>query len=571
LNAGKVEEAESLRRQAELLRQEGPDDAQLWYRVLLRTGRLAEARRQLELQAKEETSEPFNLPRSHRETQLLLSIIYAMQGDADAAMQAAREGIRRGKELASPFITAVGYMRQGHAMMLQPDLSDYAQAGKLFEQVIEISEELSTPRLRVEALWGLVRVHGYQGALDRASQMADRAITIATQAGDEWIASLTKLALGASFVLAGKHAQAFEWLDKALRGFQECSDPFGVSGVRLWQSLMWFGQSEYETLFPLLSELITVSSQNQYDYLFTRKTLFGLPDEKRIVPLLVWARENEIGAGYPGRLLETMGLENVRFHPGYQLRVKTLGSFQVWRGRHPIGHADWRREKTRQLFQLLVTYRHQPLDREQICEHLWPGTDPDIANRNFKVALNALYHVLEPSRKPGDESAYVLREGAVYGIRPGSDLWIDVDQFNAEVRLAETLAEQNHEQALQRYETALELYEGDFLPDARYMVWPAVEREHLAVVYLQTADRYCELGLKTRAYHKVIEECQRILSRDSCWERAYRHLMAAYDGLGDHGQVARTYQRCVETLRAELDVKPSDETERLYRQLIQEA
>ena len=48
LNSGKVEEAEKLRNQAEALRLEGPDDAQLWYRVLLRTGRLAEARRQLE-------------------------------------------------------------------------------------------------------------------------------------------------------------------------------------------------------------------------------------------------------------------------------------------------------------------------------------------------------------------------------------------------------------------------------------------------------------------------------------------------------------------------------------------
>ena len=215
LNAGKVEEAENLRRQADVLRQEGPDDSHLWYRVLLRTGRLEEARQQVEFQAKEETSEPFNLPRSHRETQLLLSIIYAMQGEPKAAMQASKEGIRRGKELASPFITAVGYMRQGHAFMMQPYQIGYTQAEKLYEQVIEISEELSTPRLRVEALWGLVRVHGYQGNLDSARLMADRGITIATQAGDEWIASLTRLAMGASFVLAEQYSQALEWLDRA--------------------------------------------------------------------------------------------------------------------------------------------------------------------------------------------------------------------------------------------------------------------------------------------------------------------------------------------------------------------
>jgi DNA-binding SARP family transcriptional activator len=87
------------------------------------------------------------------------------------------------------------------------------------------------------------------------------------------------------------------------------------------------------------------------------------------------------------------------------------------------------------------------------------------------------------------------------------------------------------------------------------------------VLYLQTADKFCELSLSKRDYQKVIRECQRILSQDSCWERAYRYMMSAYDGLGDHGQVARTYQRCLETLETELNVKPSDKTQQLYLHL----
>ncbi len=571
LNAGKVEEAEKLRKQADVLRQEGPDDTQLWFRVLLRTGRLAEAQQQLEMQAKEESTEPVNMPRSHRETQLLLSIIYAMQGEADAAMQASKEGIRRGKELASPFVIAVGYMRQGHAFMIQGREAGYGRARELFEQVVAISEELSTPRLRVEALWGLVRVHGYQGNLDEALSMARKGIRIATQAGDEWIASLTRLALGASYILAGEYDQAIGWLDKALRGFQECSDPFGVSAVRLWQCLGWFKQGEFDLLMPILLDLLAACQQSHYEVLFTRTTLLGPPDERLVVPLLVWAREHEIASGYPGRILSQMGFEEIRFHPGYQLKVKTLGGFQVWRGSQAIAHGDWRREKTRQLFQLLLAYRHVPLDREQICEYLWPEVEPDVAQRNFKVALNALYGVLDPERAPGDESAYVLREGAVYGLRPGCDLWIDADQFEEKVRRGESLLAHNPDQALEDFSAALALYEGEFLPDARYQVWPAVEREHLAVMYLRVADKFCELSLKKRRYPQVIEECQRILSQDSCWERAYRHLMSAYDGLGDHGQVARTYQRCLDTLQKELNVSPSDETDALYRRLIRDA
>jgi len=73
--------------------------------------------------------------------------------------------------------------------------------------------------------------------------------------------------------------------------------------------------------------------------------------------------------------------------------------------------------------------------------------------------------------------------------------------------------------------------------------------------------------LKDERYVETIDVCQRILSQDNCWERAYRHLMLAYDRLGNRGQVARIYQRCVQTLGKELDVSPSPETEKLYQNL----
>ena len=565
LNAGKVDEAEALRQQAETLRQEGPDDTQLEYRVLLRTGRLAEALRKLELRAKEESAEPISLPRSHRETQLLLSLIYAMLGEAQAAMISAEEGIQRGKELASPFVTAVGYMRQGHAYMLQPDMSGYVQAGKLFEQVVEISEEISTPRLRVEALWGLARVNGYQGKLEEACQLAERGIEIANQAGDEWIASLSRLAIGASYILAGRYLNSGEWLDKALRGFQECSDPFGISAARLWQCLGWYQQGEYEILTQALVDLLPVCQQNEYDHLFTKVTLLGPPDERLLVPMLIWARDNGmISRIYLERLLAAIGLEGIQYHPGYQLRVKTLGDFQVWRGAEQIAHNEWRREKTRQLFQLLLTFRQAPLDREQIFEHLWPGEQPKSAGRNFKVALSTLYNVLEPDREPGSESAYILRQGSIYAIRPDADYWLDVDEFQANLKKSE---QSEGASELNYLETAVGYYQGEYLPDARYESWAAIEREHLSVKFLHAADRLCELYLKNDRFEDVIDLAQYILIQDNCWERAYRHMMEAYHQLGDHGQMARTYQRCVQTLRDELDVSPSLETKHLYSQL----
>ena len=565
LNAGRVDEAERLRQRAEGLRMEGPSNDQLWFRVLLRTGRFNEARKGLEERAQAERMTPVQTPRAHRETLLLLSLIYSIQGEPELAYQAALEGTLRGESLDSPFVSAVGYMRQGHAWMLLGSFADraenFSKARKQYEKSIEISRILAVPRLRVESGWGLCRSHGYAGDLTKALVYAQGSIEIAMQAGDEWIASLTRLTMGASLMLAGRYETAEQWLGRAVTGFQECSDPFGRSAARLWLSLGYFKQKQVDRLAQILPEVLATCQANGYDFLFTRPSFVGALDERTFVPLLIHASRKGWERGYISQLLsEGLGLAGIEVHPGYQLRVQTLGGFQVWRGDEAIPPNGWRREKSRQLFQLLLTYRHAPLDRDQISEFLWPDADLATAHRNFKITLNTLYQVLEPERDPGSESAFIFRDGTTYSLRPNADLWIDAEQFS-------TLARQAEKTDIFLLQNAINLYRGDYLPEALYETWVAEERERLASTFLESADRLAEMLIARDQFAEAIDLSQRILNRDKCWERAYRHLMLAYNKLGDRGQVGRTYQRCVQALKDELDISPSSETQQMYEKL----
>jgi LuxR family maltose regulon positive regulatory protein len=570
LNAGRVDEAERLRQRANVLRVEGPSNDQLLFRVLLRTGRLEEARSALETRAEAERLEPVQTPRAHRETMLILSLIYSFMGEGEQAYQTALEGTRRGEELHSPFITAVGHMRQGHALMLaKREISfteAYGLAREQFEKSVEISHSLDVPRLLVEANWGLCRLYGYQGDFNRAQACAQEGIDIANAAGDEWIASLTRLAMGASLILSRRYEAAEEWLNQSALGFQECSDPFGNTTARLWLCLGWYKQRQTTRLERHLPLILIDCKARGYDFLFTRPSLIGPPDERISVPLLLMARQQGWEQSYTMQLLEGMGLSGIELHPGYRLRIQTLGGFQVWRGAELISASGWRRGKSRQLFQLLLTHRHAPLDRDQICENLWPEADPVTARRNFKSTLNTLYQVLEPEREPGSESAYILREGSTYALRPNADICLDADQFSQAVRQA-TKAPKVTVECL-KY--AVNRYTGEYLPDTLYETWTAEERERLTTMFLETADQLSELLVENKQYSEVIELCQRILAKDNCWERAYRHMMLAYHQLGDRGQVGRTYQRCRQTLQDELDVTPSQETTTLYQELIKE-
>jgi ATP/maltotriose-dependent transcriptional regulator MalT/DNA-binding SARP family transcriptional activator len=567
LNAGKTAEAEEYRRQAEALRREGPAESELLYRVLLRTGKLQEAREKLVNRAQQEREQPVQTPRAHRETLLVLSLICAFQGEAEEAYTTALEGIRRGNQLDSPFVTAVGQMRKGHALMVKSGQQAFAQARKEFEKAVEISRALAVPRLRVEAYWGLCRVYGYQGDLDQAAELAERGIEIALDSGDEWIASLIRLTLGASYLQADRFDSAFSWLLEAQRGFQECSDPFGAAAARLWRCLAWHQQDKGDILAQELPVLLRSCRENRYDFLFTKPTLLGPLEKHRLIPLLITARDQGWEDTYARQLLAEVGLPGIIFHPGYQLRVYTLGKFQTWRGPDQITSSGWQRSKTRQLFQVFLTFRSQGLERELIFEYLWPEASPDQTKNRFKVALSTLYRVLEPDRAPGRDSAFIARDESLYYLRQESDLWLDIDQFLRSLETADQYLPDAPEQALPILEKALRLYQGEYLPDARYETWAAAEREHLSVLYLRAADKLCELYLEGGFPEKTVDLCQEIFAEDNCWERAYRHLMFAYAQLGDHGQVGRTYQRCVQILQDELDISPSPETITSYQSL----
>ena len=567
LNQGRMAQAEQLRQQAQEMQREGPGEAELPIRVLLRTGKLAQARRLLEEQAAAEQREPVLRPRAHRETLLLLSLVLAMQGESDRAMETAVAGTERGQALQSPFVTAVGFMRQGHAWLLQKDAPGFSEAERCFQQAIQISESLDIPRLKVEAFWGLCQGHGFRGDLPTALTVAKQGLEIAHAAGDEWVMACIRTTLGASYALSEKHPEALHWLAQAFNSYRDCSDTYGEAIVTLWRCFIWHKTSDVMRLERDVNRLLQLAQKHDYAYLFKKRTLLGPPDARQLIPLLLFARTHDKKAAFSDRLLADMGLKRLQIHPGYQLRVQLFGPFRLWRGREEAPKQAWPRQKARQLLLLFFTQRHTLLHREQICELLWPELPPPKAQRDFKVAYNALVKILEPERRRNAPSAFIVRDGPRYGLRPEADIWLDTAVFENLIAEGNILFSQNPEAALLLYRQALTLYQGDYLQEYPYAEWCSEERERLLTLYLGTAERLATAVMAKKSWAEVIDLAQLILARDDCWENAYRLKMQAYAHLGNRTQIMRTYQRCVQCLQEELGVSPSPATTELYHSL----
>jgi DNA-binding SARP family transcriptional activator len=250
------------------------------------------------------------------------------------------------------------------------------------------------------------------------------------------------------------------------------------------------------------------------------------------------------------------------------LYIQTLGRFVVWQDGERLPDNIWGREKARQLFQYLITYRRRFTIKERIVDDLWPDLDAIRSDRDFKVALNALNSALEPDRPSRTLSIYIARQGTSYGLNADSPIDLDINNFESGLMTASQAENQEPSQAIASYQAALKLYEGEYLPDTIYEDWSSPERERLAALYLSGATRLARLLLKEGATVEMVLWCQRVIAIDPCWEEAYRLLMRGHMANGNRPLALRVYKQCRSALAEDLGIEPMAETIRLYEEIV---
>jgi LuxR family transcriptional regulator, maltose regulon positive regulatory protein len=541
-------------------------------RLLLRAGRLNEARQQLEAilwAESQNTGHLITRTGAHREPVLLLSLIYAMLGNGTRALAMARRGLIEAQPVGAYLTEAIAEMRAGHAYQIVAP-NDAGLALARYTAAAQTIQQFGVPRTRAEVYLGLTLLHGHNGDLPQAEADAREGLQIVSAAGDEWTAALILLALGGAAV-ATDDSRGNLWLTEARQRFARGGDHFGLAMVNLWLAIAALHDGDSVALDRYVRELLAAVAAHGYEGLLIAPSLFGPRDMASIVPLLLRGRRIPEHAELAGRLLRqgfpTIAADDTvdDYYPGFTLRVQMLGAFRVWRGAQEIQAREWQREKARQLFQLLLTQRGHWIQREQICALLWPDADLEAAERQFKVTLNALNAALEPARPPRIAPFFIRRQGLAYSFAPSYGVWIDVDEF--ELRVAGAAADAEPDFARRNAQIAVQLYKGDFLAEALYDPWTIEERERLLARYLATAVSYATRLSDAGDHAGAIQLCEQILRRDRGYEEAYQVLMRAHARSGSRSQALRSYARCMQALQDELGMEPLPETEALHQRL----
>jgi DNA-binding SARP family transcriptional activator/ATP/maltotriose-dependent transcriptional regulator MalT len=239
---------------------------------------------------------------------------------------------------------------------------------------------------------------------------------------------------------------------------------------------------------------------------------------------------------------------------GDELRIVTLGRFQVIRGHDVVAVTEWQSRKARDLLKLLIARRGRPIPRDAAAEALWPDEDAGALSNRLSVLLSTVRRVLDPQRQH-DPDYFVSSDDNALAVRVDR-VAVDVVELIDTVRQARRLTSDGQaERAEALLRQAERLYHGDFLEEDSYADWAVDCREEALDAAQSTLRQLAATDSARGDDEAALGHLRRLLERDTYDEQAWLALIRALLRLRRHGEARRQHARYARCM-AELDVAP---------------
>lgn len=287
------------------------------------------------------------------------------------------------------------------------------------------------------------------------------------------------------------------------------------------------------------------------------------PPGRDLVPLLTMAAEAAVRLDPMPAVGKQKSASVARVER--MLEIRCLGGFEVNLFGHPVPLARFARRKALTLLKYLVLRPGVPVSRDALVERLWPGVDSESGANRLHGVVHALRTVIEP-RRDQTRWLFLCNSGDVYYFNAESPHWIDLHQFKRAVTAGEDAARHGRrEEAIARFEWALDLYRGDLFADDPYAEWCEVDRTGMRNAYVGAISRLADLWFAEGSMERGIAWLHRGLVADPLREDVHQRIIRALIRSGRREEALEQYRVCSRLLHDELGASPLAETRRLER------
>jgi len=447
-----------------------------------------------------------------------LGDLYSEVEEFEAAIQAYRLAEAAAGNFPGEFITNYLVVAKGNLALAQGNLEDVTHTLRLFRKKMRVSQSAYE-----RGLWLLFegKYYLFKKEPRKAVSLLRECKECFTQDGRDLELQWSMIWLTAAYNCAGEKDSAREEIQEFLSG---AVTPDHALLVTLRQAGLWLKELQTD---PFVGrQLVSITEK-------TQRLSMNLPSTRRT-------------------LRRHSSFIQV---PSTNLVIHAFGNPEVSVNGRVIAMSDWRTQSVRDLF-FFFLYRQEAVTKEQVGAALWPEIrDSQALKARFK---NEIYRL---RRAVGRE--VIVFDDEYYRFNPEMDYEYDVEAFDSYIQRVHKIKDASVR--IEYLQKAVDLVHGPYLADVD-ADWAVPERERLVPAYTFALEELAYLYLNANQLELCLSVCNLALKQDHFHEVIYQIEMRAYAALGDRPAVARRYQACRVAMN-DLGIQPSEETEKIYREL----
>lgn len=514
--------------------------------------------------------------------------LWVFQGKGDRATLLLKESQEEVQEHGLVYLHPFTLM---YEVMLYVVLERFAEAEQAAEQLLEMV--ISTDnRFLQGATLGLLGIGFYRkGAYEEAWRFLEKAVRIfsSNEAYSPYHLLNFKIVMGLISLHTGKMPppEIAQELQGVLDDSTRLTNHIFKIHALFAMALLRAGQGNNQDAAPLLDGAFLTAEDQEYDY-------FWLINTADLLAVCVLTLEvgSPKAAAFASHLLSTslapaasVELEGLFRHPKARIRkqareiqraihrgrlarmhIETLGGFKVRRDNKPMDEKEWKGTQPKALLKSIITHGPKGVSSDRVVEDIWP--ESGSPEKKFKVALHRLRKSLEPGMNKALGSSYIhLKENKLYLDKELIDL--DVNRFLGLIQQGNRHERAGHmHDALSCYREAIDLYQGDFLPEDPYSPWIEIKRNELRNQFLDLLLNSARIYERRGSRNKAIGIYKRALQTDPLVEVACQRLMVLFSEQGKRNEGLKVYEQFRTALDHELDTQPDPLTRSIYQKIL---
>ena len=250
----------------------------------------------------------------------------------------------------------------------------------------------------------------------------------------------------------------------------------------------------------------------------------------------------------------------------FELQVRMFGELSLNCVEAQLSEKAGRSKKVWALIAYLLANRGREVSQERMMEELWPEGDYDDPAHVLKNLAYRARNMLKGLCSERTQE-WIRFENNTYVWNKDIPCCVDAEEFERFWNAAKS-AGCSEEERISNEMAAFQLYAGEYLPGFSFHEWAVAKNAYFSTLY-----RRCVLSLMQDLTHadratEAIYVGEKAVGLCPFEEEIHRLLMSAYTAAGRPKQAIDHYHRISERFLDEFGVGLSEETVRLYKEIV---